>query len=808
MAGPWEKYAQQPQGPAVIGVPRPEKPRDPPAGYQEVPGGLAPIPGGPADPTRPGGALDPNKPKTPATNESAVKLQQKRASLSSLETQINRVEELYRKGFRDEAMGVLSSLAEYLPTNKAAQFNAAAAGLAEQGLSAFRVPGVGSQSDAELRQFVQANKPSSWDRDEAIEEKLRQLRTRVDATRAEMGMEPAKWLPESAESPVYDGNLGGETLVRTTTGTRTVDNPELKGVRGEYLRRLEAGQSASEIVGFLRKAGIDDPKILRSAVEQVQFRRQNPGVPVSKYNTSAMDDMDVPLTTTERVMNSAAQSAPGAYLMHAGNAVTANTLDNIVGATGGNAERARIALDDARSQNPLASLAGGLSGGVLAAMTGEAGLSRIGASGIGRALAADSGYGAAAGAGAADGEDRLQGALMGGAAGLGGSLAGNALARGAGNVLSGVTDRSVNALMGDRIPLTIGQAVGRSGRVGQVVKGVEDRASGLPVVGDMVNARRTEGVRTMNSRAFDKALEPISAKVGDKVGEEAVQEAHGLVQQAFRDALAGKSAVLDVDFVRSAATPINRLRQIRRNGLGEEVVEQIEEATRGYFDPATGEITGENMQALLGSLRQIRQAYKSDPLGNRIAGEVRKIEAAVEGIFERQTPEVMPKYRNAKQAYRRVATLANAVNRAKNREGVFTPGQLGMSDRANSVKFDGEVAAASGKSQFHDFQRAAQDVLPNDVPDSGTAGRLAALAIPGAVAGGTVGYAAGDTQSGAATGLGLATIVSALYSRQGQRALVALAAKRGPKAKAAGKAIKGQARIAGAVGAQAAINSR
>lgn len=45
MAGPWEKYAQQP-APQTVGSPRPEKP---PAGYQSSPGGFAPIPGGPAD---------------------------------------------------------------------------------------------------------------------------------------------------------------------------------------------------------------------------------------------------------------------------------------------------------------------------------------------------------------------------------------------------------------------------------------------------------------------------------------------------------------------------------------------------------------------------------------------------------------------------------------------------------------------------------------------------------------------------------------------------------------------------------------
>lgn len=131
------------------------------------------------------------KPDEPKTSANDVKLQQKRASLQSLETQINRVEELYRSGLKDEALGVISSLGEFLPTEENRQFDAASAGLAEQGMSAFRVPGVGAQSDTELRQFVEANRPYASNYDATIEEKLRQLRVRVDATRGEMGQQPS-----------------------------------------------------------------------------------------------------------------------------------------------------------------------------------------------------------------------------------------------------------------------------------------------------------------------------------------------------------------------------------------------------------------------------------------------------------------------------------------------------------------------------------------------------------------------------------------------------------------------------------------
>lgn len=750
----------------------------------------------------------------PQLDEAAQKAAAKRAALTSLETQINRVDDLYRKGFKDEALGFISSLSEYLPSDDASALNTAGAGLAEQGLAAFRVPGVGSQSDTELRQFVEANRPSSWDRDVAVEEKLQQLRGRVDATRAEMGLPPAQWggtpqqapeAPQGGSTAVYDANLGGEQVALSQNGTQTVQNPELAGVRGEYLRRLSEGQSAGEIIPFLREAGVRDPKLLRSVLQQIQFRKQNPNVPIDKYNTEQLDLMDVPLSGMEGAMNDLGQSAPGAYLMRAGNAVSMNTLDDVAGAMGGNAERVRIGLEDAGRNNPGASLVGDISGGVMAALGGEAGLARLGMSGgAGRALLADTGYGAAAGAGMADDGNRLAGAGMGSLAGLVGSVAGQGVVGGAGAVARGVSDPSVSAVS-SYAPITPGQALGRSGRLGEMVKGVEDRIAGLPVVGDVVNARRREGVRAMNSKAFDKALEPIGESVGNKVGEEAVAEARGIVSNAFQKALAGKVGRVDVQFAQQARAPMERLASIKRDGLGEEIVGQIEEATMDLFDES-GNISGENMQALLESLRQIRSSYKGDPLGKRIGDSVKQVERAVEGIFERQAPDVMPQYRAAKQAYRRLSTVADAVNAGKNTEGMFTPAQLGTADRGNAKKYGSALDAASGNSPFFEFQRDAQNVLPNRIPDSGTAGRLAVPA--GLIAGGAgIGAAGGDAQTGAQTGMGLATFLSLIYSRQGSRLLSGAATKRGAKAKAVGNALKKQKRIAGAGGAVVATQA-
>lgn len=101
----------------------------------------------------------------------------KLANLRALQNQIGTVRDLYRKG--PGATKGVAGVMDYLPTPGNKAFDSAGAGLSELGLSAFRVPGVGTQSDAELRAFMEANRPSASDYDEQIEQKLRNLENRL-----------------------------------------------------------------------------------------------------------------------------------------------------------------------------------------------------------------------------------------------------------------------------------------------------------------------------------------------------------------------------------------------------------------------------------------------------------------------------------------------------------------------------------------------------------------------------------------------------------------------------------------------------
>jgi len=117
--------------------------------------------------------------------------QPQRVGLKVVENQLKRLQELYVRG--PGATSGLTGILDFLPTPTNKQFDTAGAGLGEVGLSAFRVPGAGSQSDTELRAFIEANRPSSSDYDAAIQEKMNNLRSRVNTTYQAYGMKPPAW---------------------------------------------------------------------------------------------------------------------------------------------------------------------------------------------------------------------------------------------------------------------------------------------------------------------------------------------------------------------------------------------------------------------------------------------------------------------------------------------------------------------------------------------------------------------------------------------------------------------------------------
>lgn len=414
----------------------------------------------------------------------------------------------------------------------------------------------------------------------------------------------------------------------------------------------------------------------------------------------------------------------------------------------------------------------------------------------------DMAYGTVAGATASTPGDEATGGATGAASGLLGGMFGRGVVRGAGAVARGARNASADYLRERGVPLTVGQIVGNGGRVGQAIKGIEDRLTGIPGVGAVVNARRREGLEGFNRAAFREGLDPIGVTPRD-IAEQGIEQGQQAASDAYANALSGVNVVPDPQFNAEFAAARAAGRGIARTGP------EFDQVIAARVDPhlGRGSFDGPAVQDALQGLRGA--TYSADSMGNLAREATGNVEDALTGLVSRQAPDVMPQLDAANGAYRRLNVLGDAVGRAANAEGVFAPAQLGMAARSNATKFTGKLNAATTRRPFFDLQRAGQEVLPSQVPDSGTAGRLATLALP-ATLGGTgagLGYAGGDTQTGAQSGLALGALLAAGGTRAGQRALTSLISDRPDALVRIGEEINRRARIGGIFGAPLLANT-
>lgn len=374
-----------------------------------------------------------------ATDEKAG---QRVGKLQTLLQQIDRVEQLHAENLKGGAPAFIAGRIPFRPANE--QFNSAAAAMAEQGLSAFRVPGVGAQSDAELRQFVEANRPLATDTDAAVAEKLRGLRMRAQAELEALG-----------------GTAGAQTPV-TTAGATTMEGG---GQDTQALSALDAalrgGASEQDILALAQRLGIT----VNVADLRANIASRDAGGPVNSFVgdqnypnkvSAAADRLEAQLGEAG-IMDLAKQGITLGLSDEAGGIGAAigqmlggdfNVADNYAFATDVERELLRRARERTGGYGTAAELIGG--GGAVRTL-GNAGLN------AGRALAASGQPVTRAGIQGQMVRDAARdGAMVGGVAGFGygegteESLAGSAVGAGGGALLGNIMQRIANRRAGRR----------------------------------------------------------------------------------------------------------------------------------------------------------------------------------------------------------------------------------------------------------------------------------------------------------------------------------------------------------------------
>lgn len=768
-----------------------EQANKPPAGYRWSADGKSFefVPGGPADPATLAAATKPSL--TAKERADAIAGYN---SATSLDRIIAKLEEQYKAG--PGATSGLSGLSDYLPLTANKQFDStgnAARGTVGQALG-FTGGQLNTATEAEAA--VGPYLPKAGDRDEVILDKIQRLRDLANDARARstaiLGGVPdqnGKITPLPGNGAEQDRRpIPGVSLNGIGTNVGGMGTPTLPGGGQPYStpgdialqQQINAAYASGKSFDELNKISVDAGRPPLGEDYREAVRQRDAGRP---YGAGAP-----PQSGVTGLVNSAAGTAPGAAALSYLDAASFGIPQAL-------APDAMNALRDAR---PISSMTGAV-GGALAGTAGIGGLAgqtigriapvlrqggRLGM--FGRNLATDAVYGAGYG-------QVTQGDPLGGAAKASlGSVLGQGAAGLGGKALTGLAlTAPAQALAAKNIPLTVGQSFGG------ITKGIEDRLSGLPVVGDMVRARQIEGLDALNKQALGEALQPIGATVPDARAA-GLGQAYDAVSDAYTRATAGRNFPLDA----RATAELDAVRRAASN-LPPDLGANVNLVMRNRIDPAIsgGSLTGDDFQQAMRAIRGYRGEATKPGFEADYRDVLTQAGDALRGVVDRQGgADVVSNLANADRAYRNIKTVDRAMTAARNgsRSGeaeVFTPSQLLDSIAADRRKFGG----AMDSHPLYGLANAGQQALPSRVPDSGTAGRLATLALPTALGGAGYGVdslTGGDT--GLTTGLILGAALTAGGSKGAQKALTKALSSRYPSVASVGSKIGKRQRMFGA----------
>lgn len=696
-------------------------------------------------------------------------------SAAQLEGVIKDLEALYKAG-PGSTSGV-QGLADYLPFTENQQFDNA--GNAARGIVGQALGFTGGQLNSvqEAQMAVGPYLPQSGDRDAVIQDKIRRLKDLAQTARhrsitmlggipdangvvtpvseaqsappqrnntppaALIGNAPPSG-PQGSTVVDVNGPGGDGGLALATGNTMTENDPTLAGVNDRVRQMIDKGMSAQQIYGYLQSVGAGDRQgfnpVMPALQGAVDWKRQHPGSPYT--GAVNVDDKLIPMTGARQMMNAVGQSPLGAYGINAADALTFGSLDSMTA----NPELTRAGMAGVSAANPKAAFAGQATGATLGTLgtggvLGAAGRI-LGATGklgqiVSNPLTADAIYGAGYGAGNND-ENRLMGAVTGAGLGVVGNKVGQSIAKGLGSAVSGVTDPIVNRLNAAGIPLTLGQALGNSGRLGKIAKGFEDRLSGVPVIGDAINARRGEGLAAYNQAEFNRGLAPIGGNVND-IGPTGVDQAIQQGSNAYKSATAGVDVPLDPQYLNELAN-IKATAPHRLGALAPEFPITLDNTVAPEIQGLN--MTGDAYQSIMQGLKRDKASFAGQPRGHDFGQAIGQVQDATRGFMNRAGgADVVSGLNQADKAWQNIKILQDAVARARNGTrsgdaGVFAPSQLIDAANASGKKWGGTQGTT--RRPFTGLADDAQGVLPSNVPDSGTAGRLATLALPGVLAGG------------------------------------------------------------------------
>lgn len=253
-------------------------------------------------------------------------------------------------------------------------------------------------------------------------------------------------------------------------------------------------------------------------------------------------------------------------------------------------------------------------------------------------------------------------------------------------------------------------------------KNLEDKLSGVPVLGDAISAARKTARETFNVGAGKRA-----GYQGSRAGNEMVAEIGDRLGAKYDQLLGQSSADLkDPQFL----TNLNGVKQL---------VASLPKREQNYFDTVINrEITprmtnsglagGESLQAMKSGLdRQINHFKQSSDGYQRQLGEaLQEVRTNLHDLIVRSNPDLAGEYNELNRQYANYKRIESASGGIGADKGVFTPSQLLAAARRGDKSLD-KKQFARGEALLQEYAQAGKDILDNRIGTSGTSERQQAL---------------------------------------------------------------------------------
>lgn len=329
-------------------------------------------------------------------------------------------------------------------------------------------------------------------------------------------------------------------------------------------------------------------------------------------------------------------------------------------------------------------------------------------------------------------------AVMGGVAGK----VGESAFRGASRLANPQLEGNLRTLIDAGVRTSPGQSArAGTGFANRMAAAAEDKATSLPGVGEMIARDRNVSNQSFQVAAINRALNPIGDAVPANLGagRRAIRYAGDKLSAAYDDLLPQLSVTGDQQFandlaaIHSDAADMLPARTEQFNnilrGLGRYWQDGVSLDGRALKDIETR--VGEKARRFARS-----QDADQQELGDALEG----ILQSVRNLAARQNPEAADRLRAINTGWKSLTQVERAGLSTK---GEFTPAGYSQAVR-NSSDTTRRRGYARGEALNQDLSDAASDVLPSEIPDSGTGARWAQANIPALALGvaGTVPYAA------------------------------------------------------------------